>query len=75
MARSGGGHDHVLTSSRELQAGKDVVAGQLREIAKDFLIALPGRQPAQDILNGDTHSAHARAPAAFSRFQGDAIEA
>src|SRR6185437_3277797 len=55
------------------QAGSNIVLGQFREVAKDLLVGLAGRQPTEHVRDRNPHVADARPAAALTRFDGNDV--
>ena len=55
------------------EASLDVLAGQIRKVAKDFLHAHAGRKVLQNILHRDPHASNAGVTAALARLDGDVL--
>src|SRR5207245_9945531 len=53
-------HDPALALGGERQARADVLAGKLREVGQDLVLAHAGRKVGQDIADRDARAAHAR---------------
>lgn len=71
---SRGQPDDVRSACRELQAGKNVVAFQIRKVGKNFTCLNTIAQHFQNVVDAYAHAAYARAPTAFAGFDGNSIK-
>lgn len=55
------------------QTGLNILSGEIRKILEDFLLGHSRGEIVQDIVDGDSHPADARLPAAFAGFDGDNV--
>lgn len=71
---SRGKPDGVRSACRKLQAGKNVVAFQIRKVGKDFTRLNSITQHFKDVVDTYAHAANTRAPTAFAGFDGNPIK-
>lgn len=71
---SRGKPDDIRPACRKLQAGKNVVSLQIWKVGKNFTRINPVTQHFKNVVDTNPHSADTRTPAAFARFDGDAIK-
>ncbi len=64
----------INLGGRVFQARPDVSGFQVREILQNRLLAFPGRQHVEHILDANAHPADARPPTALVRVEGDSVQ-
>jgi len=55
------------------EAGKNIIAGEIRKVCQDFFGRHAGGEIGEDIIDSDPHPSNAGFATALSRFQGNDV--